>query len=205
MLLLSLFFSYFLLLFLLCWSEQMSHTSGHSMFALQAGLCCVGDTAAGKEQGCLCHICTIQRFCAFAAAQGHPVAWGAGSRSQLNWAASRTPSARRAGFGVCYRRIRLIRAEVCSVTWGNSFQLATYQSSGGKFSLSKGDDEILLYFLSAKTAQPQLQNGNIIRKLQINNLWLLKERGKLLFNKNQLGAYSKTFDFLLWSREVHFM
>lgn len=52
MLLLSLFlFSYFLLLFLLRWSEQMFCTSGHSMFALQAALCCAGDTAAGRGAG----------------------------------------------------------------------------------------------------------------------------------------------------------
>lgn len=64
-----------------------------------------------------------------------------------------------------------------------SFQLATYQSSGGRFSLRKGDDEILLYFLSAKTSQPQLQNGNITSSLQINDFWLLKEREKLLLKK----------------------
>lgn len=55
MLLLSLFSSSFLLLFLLCWPEQMFYTSGHSMFALQARLCCLGDTAAGKGVGMALH------------------------------------------------------------------------------------------------------------------------------------------------------
>lgn len=95
-----------------------------------------------------------------------------------------------------------VRAEDCSEV---SLQLATHQSSGWKFSLRKGDDEIFLYFLSAKTSQPQLQNGNIVRKPKINNFGLLKERDKLLSNKNKLGADGKTFGFPLWSREAHFM
>lgn len=43
--------SYFLLLFSLCWGEQMFCTSGHSVFALLARLRCAGDAAAGKGAG----------------------------------------------------------------------------------------------------------------------------------------------------------